>query len=236
MIVVLTCAGDKSEGAGNMRQANGLPVSFLAHPEKMPSHIRKPNQDYARPYDTSDSGCSWTDELRDYNDKFKNSGFNPFTLLPAGELYRPRAYPDIYRKVVRKWGTERVYILSAGWGLVSCEFLLPNYDITFSASAKEWKRRRRRDPYQDMCHLPHGYKDRILLLGGKDYVPLFCQLTRSVECRKTVFYFNDLEQDTSKTPPHAHGYEFKPFHTTRNFKRTWHYECAIALIDGKIAV
>ena len=31
-------------------------------------------------------------------------------------------------------------------------------------------------------------KDPLVFFGGKSYVPLFCELTRSFNCRKVVFY------------------------------------------------
>ncbi|BAU49572.1 hypothetical protein SVA_3024 [Sulfurifustis variabilis] len=42
-----------------------------------------------------------------------------------------------------------VFILSAGWGLIGAAFLTPVYDITFSNSADDYKRRRRRNQFDD---------------------------------------------------------------------------------------
>jgi hypothetical protein len=39
-------------------------------------------------------------------------------------------------RLVEKFGIEKVFILSAGWGLIRADFLTPNYDITFSGSAE----------------------------------------------------------------------------------------------------
>jgi hypothetical protein len=70
-------------------------------------------------------------------------------LLPAWQLYdRP-----VYRELVHALGAENVFILSAGWGLLSADFLTPNYDITFSKTAKRYKRRRVRDRYRDFCRV-----------------------------------------------------------------------------------
>ncbi|HWO36453.1 MAG TPA: hypothetical protein VNO32_47305 [Candidatus Acidoferrum sp.] len=36
--------------------------------------------------------------------------------------------------------------------------------------------------------LPDETEDEILFFGGKDYVALFCRLTKDVKSRRTVFY------------------------------------------------
>ena len=89
-------------------------------------------------------------------------------LLPAWQLYdRP-----VYRELVHALGAENVLILSAGWGLLSADFLTPNYDITFSTTAERYKRRRVRDRYRDFCMLSGDRIEPVVFLGGKDYVPL----------------------------------------------------------------
>ena len=59
---------------------------------------------------------------------------------------------DYAREFLKDWarlshsGLDRLYILSAGWGLIPGDFLTPNYDITFSAAqnVQRFKRRRHR--------------------------------------------------------------------------------------------
>ncbi|MHB0665642.1 hypothetical protein ACX4MV_12140, partial [Roseomonas mucosa] len=87
-------------------------------------------------------------------------------LWIAGKLYRPKAYALLLEKL----GIERLFILSAGWGLVRADFLLPDYDITFSTSAEPWKRRRASDKFSDFNALERTQED-IVFLGGKDYLP-----------------------------------------------------------------
>lgn len=106
---------------------------------------------------------------------------------------------------------EGVYILSAGWGLIRSDFLTPYYDITFSQSADPYKRRRRTDRYDDFRMIPDGVKDEILFIGGKDYLPLFCQLTNRPKAKGSRFlirrmchgsraaYSNDSERGRKQT-------------------------------------
>ena len=98
---------------------------------------------YARPDDASDAGGTWRDQLLAYN---ASPGNNPLGLLPAFELYEN----DIYRALVKQFGIENTYILSAGWGLIAGAFLTPAYDITFSAQADNFVRRRKRDAFSDL--------------------------------------------------------------------------------------
>jgi hypothetical protein len=55
---------------------------------------------------------------------------------------------------VKQFGIENTFILSAGWGLIDATFLTPAYDITFSAKADNFVRRRKRDAFYDLCLLP----------------------------------------------------------------------------------
>jgi hypothetical protein len=108
VIVVIQCAGSKRKNAGFLRTKDGRPVSFVAHPELAPPTVGRV---YARPDDASDSGGTWRDQLLAYN---ANSGANPLGLLRAFDLYEN----EIYRALVKQFGLERTYILSAGWGLI----------------------------------------------------------------------------------------------------------------------
>jgi hypothetical protein len=125
-------------------------------------------------------------------------------------------------RLTQQLGLENVFILSAGWGLISANFLAPQYDITFSQSAEAYKRRGKHEHYQDLCMLP-GRADDIVFVGGKDYLPLFCTLTKSVGARKTAIY-------NSQRVPEAPGCRLERFETTT--RTNWHYECANAMIDG----
>jgi hypothetical protein len=217
MIVVIQCAASKRPDAGKLRTRDGRPVLFVADPGAAPvsdEHL------YARPDDPSDSGPTWRKTLLRYNDGPKD---NPLGLLPAWQLY---AHPA-YRRLAENFGLANTYILSAGWGLIGATFLTPDYDITFSASAEPYKHRKKADLYDDACMLGAETAAPIVFLGGKAYVPLFCALTSAAKGPRTIFYNSDR-------PPSAPDCRLIRYETST--RTNWHYECAGALLDGKIAI
>ena len=209
MTIVIQCAASKRPHAGSLRTADGRRVLFVADPDAAPPD---PDVTYARPDDTTDDGRTWRGNLVAYNE----AGANTYGLLRAFELYENPAY----RQLVGQLGIENVYILSAGWGLIRADFLTPLYDITFSSAVKKsapWKHRRRTDAYRDLSQIPETSQDEVFFLGGKDYVPLFCDLTAGVAGIRTVLYNSD-------TPPRAPGCNLERFHTAT--RTNWHYEAA----------
>lgn len=217
MIVVIQCAAKKSPQAGNLLTSSGKNVFFVADPTLAP--VRE-GMVYARPDDIAENGNSWREKLLKYNE---SPGENPLGLLPSWQLYGN----GTYEMLMDKFGTKSLYILSAGWGLISAEFLTPDYDITFRASVDEYKRRRKSDYYNDIKMLDNPNSEPIAFFGGKDYISLFCELTKSVKGPKTIFF-------NSATPPNTPGCARKRFITKT--RTNWHYECAKALIAEDIGV
>lgn len=217
MIVVIQCAKTKTAGAGHLRLPNGKEVKFVAHPSDAPS---KSGVSYARPDDAADTGKPWRVELLDYNLRhIDNPNYNPLGLLPAWQFYDRQAY----RMLVGHFGTDRFYILSAGWGLVKSDFLIPYYDIAFSPAPHERHQRRLlTDLYHDFALLPNDNPEPIIFLGGKHYVPLFCRLTKESKARRIVLH-------NSKQPPTAPNCEIHKFPTQQ--KTTWYYKCAEDLVE-----
>lgn len=217
MIVVIQCAASKSPKAGHLRRRDGREVLFVAKPEKAPVDSKYV---YAHPDDMSDTGKSWRHELLRYNAEPDD---NPLGLLPAWQLYENRAYSQLKDH----FGLERLYILSAGWGLIAADFLTPNYDITFSTSADAYKLRRKKDRYDDLRMQPEDSEEPIVFLGGKSYVKLFCELSNAAKGPRCLFY-------NSTVPPDAPGCILKRYRT--RIRTNWHYECARALIRGDIDI
>lgn len=211
MIVVIQCAATKRPSAGRLKSRDGRPVVFVANPAMAPVDD---GCLYARPDDASQNGETWRALLSSYN----KSNANPLGLLPAYRLYENAAYGLL----ADRFGVDKLYILSAGWGLISAGFLTPYYDITFSPSAEAYKRRRKSDIYRDFCMLPMATEEPITFLGGKDYVPLFCSLTIAAKGKRTAFY-------NSAKSPEAIGCTLERFPTST--RTNWHYECAKALVD-----
>ena len=218
-IAAIQCAAAKSPSAGHFVSPNEGRILFVAAPECAP---RDSAIVYRRPDECAPSGITYRQMLVDYNRHDRKD--NPFGLLTAWRLYKN----DTYRQLVEHLGISNVFILSAGWGLVAADYLLPNYDITFSNSARgesAYKRRRQRDKYRDFAMLPRTVAQSVFFFGGKDYVPLFCRLTEGIG-RRTVFY-------NSGNPPPAPGCTLKRHHT--NTRTNWHYECARKFV-GQVAV
>jgi hypothetical protein len=215
MIVVIQCAARKRPGAGHLVSETGRPLVFVTHPELAPANDRYL---YARPDDPSENGKPWRQVLEEYNACPEN---NPLNLYRAYRLYKN----SIYGRLVDRFGPQKVYILSAGWGLIRADFLTPYYDITFSHMAEPFKRRSKTDRYQDFRKLPDNTDEQMVFFGGKNYVPLFGSLTGDFMARKTVFY-------NSRYPPQATSCVFKKYETYR--KTNWHYECADAFLNGAI--
>jgi len=213
--VVLQCASRKDPAAKTFLAGDGRRVVFVAHPDLVP---RAANSIHARPDGPSGGGRSWRERLVAYN---KAPAANPLGFLPAYRLYAN----DTYVALVERFGEKDVYILSAGLGLVPAAFLTPYYDITFSASADPWKRRRRDDSYEDFRFIPDD-GDQVVFLGGKGYLPLFCSLTAALKGAKTVF-FNSAER-----PDLPEGFTPARYRTTT--RTNWHYECARTLAAGRL--
>ncbi len=220
MIAVIQCQGRKQPGAGCLRSASGKPVYFVARPE-----ILLPNDSivYARPDDPSDYGMSWRHVLLDYN----RDGQNPFRLYPAWRLYTAR----IYAQLAERLGFRNFYILSAGWGLIRANFLTPDYNITFSQSAsgdKRFMRRRKSDRYDDFSMLPADTEEHVLFFGSKDYLPLFCLLTKEIKAPRTVFY-------NAAVAPEAPGCTLQKFSGAKR-DTNWQFDCASAFLDGTVPI
>lgn len=219
MNIVIVCAARKEDRAGYLRQQDGQKVKFVADPDNAP---RTESYVYARPDDISDIGVSWTETLHQYNETPEN---NPLGLLPAWKLYSD----PTYKYLARKHGTERLYILSGAWGLISATFLTPMYNITCSTreNVKPYQRKKDEDCYGNFCVLPANTVEPVVFFGGKDYVEFFCSLTKSIKADRYIFY------NSSRLPP-TPGCQTKEFGLKH--QGIWYYECARAFIDGKISL
>lgn len=217
MIVVIQCAAKKQASAGHLQTGEGQSVLFVAEPGSAPPTEKVL---YARPDDISDFGDSWREVLLRYN---RETVANELGLCRAIDLYANPAFHRLATAV----GAAQTYILSAGWGLIRGDFLTPNYDITFSAQADNYKHRKKSDRYSDLNMLPNKTGNPIFFFGGKDYVPLFCELTKHTNSTRTVFYNSDSLRETPGCSP-------RRFRTTT--RTNWHYECLNAFLDSGIDV
>ncbi|MGH9879755.1 MAG: hypothetical protein ACRD5H_19170, partial [Nitrososphaerales archaeon] len=159
---------------------------------------------------------------REYLIQYNQQGSNPHGLYRAADLYKPH----VYRDLVKQYGWNNVFILSAGWGLIRSDYLTPYYDITFSKQGKPWAIRRPDDHYQDFNHLQEAElseDERIYFFGGKDYLPLYYSLTEHIPGRKVIYH--------SQASLEVHeGYEYVIYRSHTN----WHYSCAQAFIADRV--
>ncbi|MDB5575301.1 MAG: hypothetical protein JWR80_477 [Bradyrhizobium sp.] len=223
MIAIIQCAGRKSSDAGHIQRRDRTKVMFVAEPAIAPP---EPDCVFAHPDDVSDYGPTWRQVLVSYN---ANPGNNPLGLKPAFELYKNPAY----RALVKELGASKVFILSAGWGLIGASFLTPNYDITFNAATKRkhpWKFRKRDSHFEDLCQLPSDTVEPVVFFGGKDYVPLFCRLTGGIASNRTIFYRTSKLPEQASKPPDAPGCALEAFPT--NTSTNWHYERVKAFLKS----
>lgn len=217
MKVVIQCAARKRGNAGFLRAENGTPVLFVADPSRAPE---REGLKYARPDDWADRHATWRERLVEYN----RARTNPLGLSPAWHLYAN----DAYGALVNRFGATEVFILSAGWGLIRGDFLTPQYDVTFSAAARQkhpFKYRAKREQYDDFNQLPSECTDNLVFFGGKDYLPLFRKLTSEYRGVRHVIY-------NAASPPEAPG-----CHLVRYATRTrtnWHYEAVKAYLAGQL--
>ncbi|MGO8944790.1 MAG: hypothetical protein ACLQJ7_14095 [Syntrophobacteraceae bacterium] len=218
MKIIIQCAGRKHNG-GYWQTKDGELVAFVANPT---ANVPVFHGIYASPDDDiPDQNTTWRKQVLDYNILHEHKKNNPFDIYPAYCLYENR----VYQELVKKFGLDSVYILSAGWGLIRSSFLTPKYDITFQSKAEDFQRRRKSDRYNDFCMLPENTKETVIFLGGKDYVPLFCSLTTHIQSKKVVFYNSSIH-------PNALGCCLKHYDT--NIRTNWHYACALEIINGSL--
>jgi len=214
MIVVIQGADGRRRDAGHMKTRDGRSVLFVADPDRAPGDS---GVCHARPDSRSSFCITWRKLVLGYHE---NPRDNPLGLLPAWRLY-----PDeIYARLVKQLGVHKVYILSAGWGLVKASFLTPNYDITLSPDAEPFRRRNPTDAYADFCMLPTHSEEDLYFFGSGEYVPLFCHLTAAHPGRRSVYY-------RGANPPAAPGCTLQRFES--GSAGHWHHDCAAAFLADR---
>lgn len=221
MKIVIQCSASKNPRAGFLAFGNKR-VNFVSRPEHCPSQAGIVN---CHPDDIIPNGKqTWREYLIDYNQR----GDNHANLLPAGNLYKP----SVYQELVRRYGSNKLFILSAGWGLVRSEYLLPYYDITFSNQADQCKKRKSSDHYNDFNQLTENACDTINeevhFLGGRSYLGLFYSLLEEYKGPKVVYYRtkpdSKLNDSIKKKYYSQVGFVYREYQTT--ISTNWHYDCA----------
>jgi hypothetical protein len=214
--VVIQCAGRKF-GAPTLSQG-GQALNFVANPR-----LGHPNG--RAPWDALPAlnRYTWIDCIRDYNDKkILPSGITVSKgqdLTTAGSLYRN----SIYRDLIRTVGSQNVYILSAGWGLVNAADKIPPYNITFSSSNKIPKDARItstvRTNYSTVRQIIDGDEDIHLFITAK-YAPYWMSLFSGGGGRCVFLHWRQGQA----IPLGWAGQTF--LHNCGKCKTNWHYLAA----------
>lgn len=216
MIVVIQCAGAKQQGTGYFRTKSGEQIMFVSRPDAAPASKEFV---YAHPDGPSEvPGKTWRELVLNY---CKTRTSNPLGLLPAYKLYTR----DAYEILVNKFGIDKVFILSAGWGLVRSDFFLPQYDITFSNNIDRHVKRKRHDYFADWCQIDPNIREPVIFFGGTSYVPTFVHLTRSLRSERIIFY-------NTQARIIASGCSLRRYDTS--VRTNWHYLCAVDFAEGRI--
>jgi len=221
-IVVFPCCARKKD---YYWEDNGRKVKFVANPGKCDG---SDEFRYYRPDDKNpDTGKTWRQEVSAYNEEVQRTGEKWRKLRKAWELYEP----NIYEKLKDTYGEENFFILSAGWGLVRSDYLLPYYNITFSSSGKSWERRRNSDEYRDFNQLAEKkieQSDTIYFFGLQDYLDLYYELTEKLPGdRKVIYHYQCKKMDQRA------GYKYIPYKEAQQ-TRGWQYDCVRDFLKGKL--
>ena len=157
----------------------------------------------------------------------------------AYNLYSPRnPFNEVYLNLNEKFD-DRLFILSAGWGLVKASFKLPNYDITFSSKAMRENKRVFQNPnptFNDFNHLTDNHnlelnsnnEDIIVFIGGRTYIKQFISLTENSINNKLIYYFgmNPPAQDLPL------GFSYRKYFHPDATNYTWYYFLAQDYANG----
>lgn len=194
----------------------------------------EPKVHYATPDDAEPvTNLTWREYLEDYNKRFRTSGDNPNGLCDAATLSKPAIYQQLCRYV----GKSNLYILSAGWGLVRADCLLPKYDITFSLRSEvpPESRRREADFCDDFAQLTQediASSESVYFFGALPYLPAFYYLTSHLHGRIVIYHTPKTEDVVKET-----GYEYIHYPKTGSNGRpvtNWQYECAKDFMAGTL--
>jgi hypothetical protein len=212
MIIVISCSGSKN--GENLVYKNNE-ITFVSSPKEESINHFRPDSEIPNEKRT------W----REYVNSQENSD-----LLESHKLYKPKIYNLLYQKY-----ESNLFILSAGWGIISSEFKVPKYDITFSKKAKKNSQRKKTDFYKDFNHLEKvNPNQKIIFLGGADYLKLFYNLTKDLPNEKIIFY--KKKNIYSDLPFLKNESSFKLIKYETKASTNWHYGCAKDLLENKIII
>lgn len=211
MIIVISCSGSKNSA---LPEFGNQKIVFCARPNLAPMDENR----YVHPDDHIDvdgqkTWREWVEAKQEYD-----------IFLQAYRLYKP----SIYRNLYRKYG-QKLFIFSAGWGIVRANFKLPKYDITFSQGQNiaDYKRRlSSASNFNDYNHLDEiDGREEILFVGGSKYILPFCLLTSHLPTKKIIVYKSRLSSQLNLYLERE-DFEFQEYLEIDKPFTNWHYTYA----------
>jgi hypothetical protein len=224
-IPVLVCSSEKIKDWFIYRDET---IKFFASPDMAP-------KDFRFTYHGLDDKIR--NENRTWRELTVNGQNDPsLNLIKAYHLYKPKAFSSIYENLYKKFN-HSFYILSAGWGIIRADFRIPAYNITFSTapSVPKYAQRSVDDVWPDINHLKEDVDNekyapdsKIILFAGKDYLPYFRRMTKSIPKKKLIVLYyekNPAEKEGFFYNCKYDGFRYLYYKTTEN-PRNWHYKAA----------
>lgn len=209
--VVMMCSKSKQNDSALI--FNNNTITFKANTNEVINQF-KPDDDIP-----GNINYSW----RNYVSNNQNQINLPYR---AYELYTENVYNELFMTF-----GNRLYIESAGWGIVNAEFRLPNYDITFSDNTNEETiRHYQTGNYDDYNQLIVSPNDDIVFIGTEKYIPLFFYLTNQLPNRKIIYWKKHNTPINYPIP----NYSFIYRRYISNNRRKWFYELANEIANGII--
>ncbi len=177
-IIVISCSNKKN---GSNLVISGKQVSFCAKPKLAP----KDGIIYVHPDDrirTRLQKATWREWINSIQEK--KDILDSYNLLEAYRLYDNAVYKKLYKKY-----QDKLYIFSDAWGIIKASYRLPKYNVTFSSGKEKHRMRNSNPPYfNDFNHLLNiKSDDDIKLVAGSDYIIPFCEMTKSLKNKKSLF-------------------------------------------------
>jgi len=209
--VVMMCSKSKQNNSELIYDNNKITFKAITHEV---INQFKPDDDIP-----GNNNYSW----RNYVSNNQNHINLPYR---AYELYTENVYQELFMTF-----GNRLYIESAGWGIINAEFRLPNYDITFSNNINEETiRHYEAGNYDDYNQLIVSNDDDIVFIGTEKYLPLFFNLTNQLPNRKIIYWKKN--NTPIKYPIPNNSFIYRRYKS--NSPRRWFYELASKIANGII--
>lgn len=220
MKIVITCSGQKN---GEALFYNGNSIDFVSHVDEVDNNTE--GVLYFHPDDLiPNDSKTWRDLIEEEN---SSNQYN-LNLLSAYQLYAPNIYNSLFEEY-----EDKLYIFSAGWGIIQAKYKLPKYDITFSQKndiPKSAKRKKNDIRFKDFNQLQND-AETILFIAGKDYLLPFCELTKNLNSVKIIVF---TSSDVLQNNPYLENSGFIFYHYKTDTESNWYYEFAKKLIKKEI--